>query len=116
MSATKRFYIRIDNLASAEGEDRDFAFTGASPASFAEQFQRGLREHDLFLRWRNKQEDPDAVSEELAPCDPEAVVQAKGDDLHTDVEITTDLPHQVVAHRLTLLIGPNWTLRDVSNI
>lgn len=116
MGAAQRFYIRIDNLAQAEGEDHEFAFTGASPSTFAEQFQQGLREPDLFTRWRNKQEDPDAVSDELAPCDPQATVEAVGSDLHTDVVITTTLPHQVVAHRLTLLIGPHWTLRDVGNV
>lgn len=114
MSATERFYIRIDNLGQAEGEDREFAFTGASPASFAEQFQRGLRERDLFNRWRDKQEDPDAVPDELSPSDPDATVEATGSDLHTNVVVTTRLPHRVVAHRLTLLIGPHWTLRDVS--
>lgn len=116
MSASQRFYIRIDNLAQAEGPDREFAFAGSSPASFAEQFQRGLRQPDLFQRWRAKQEDPDEVPEELAPCDPEAVVKASGSDLHTDVEVTTTLPHRIVSHRLTLLIGPHWTLRDVSAV
>ena len=114
MSAPERVYIRIDNLGQAEGEDREFAFTGVSPASFAEQFQRGLRQRDLFNRWRNKQEDPDAVPDELSPSDPDATVEAAGSDLHTDVVVTTNLPHRVVAHRLTLLIGPHWTLRDVS--
>lgn len=116
MSAIERFYIRIDDLGRAEGEDRDFAFTGSSPASFAEEFQRGLRQRDLFKRWRDKQDDPDAVPDELSPCDPEATVEASGSDLHTDVVVTTDLPHRVVAHRLTLLIGPHWTLRDVSKV
>ncbi len=114
MSATQRFYIRVDNLALAEGEDSEFAFTGSSPAAFAEQFQRGLRQRDLFKHWRDKQEDPDAVPDELSPCDPNAIVEASGSDLHTDVEVSTNLLHRVVAHRLTLLIGPHWTLRDVS--
>lgn len=116
MSGAQRFFIRIDNLAQAEGEDREFAFTGSSPASFAEQFQRGLRERNLFTRWLSKQDDPDAVPDALAPCDPDATVKATGSDLHTDVIITTSLPHQVVSHRLTLLIGPNWTLRDVATL
>lgn len=116
MSAAQRFYIRINNLAQAEGQDCDFAFTGSSPASFAGQFQDGLREHGLFKRWRDKQADPDAVPDNLSPCDPDAVVTATSADLHTDVEITTNLPHRVVSHRLKLLIGPNWTLHDVRTI
>lgn len=113
MSATRRFFLRIDNLAEARGDDRDFAFDFTSPAVFAAEFQRSLREPELFQRWRNKQEDPDAVPEELAPCDPQAVVEASGSDLHTEVVVTTTLPHEVIAHRLTLLTGRSWTLRDV---
>lgn len=116
MSAAERFYIRVDNLAQAEGEDHEFAFTGSSADSFAEQLQRGLREPDLFARWRDKQDDPDEVSEELAPIDPTATVEATGSDLHTDVVVTTSLPHSIVAHRLSLLIGPHWTLRDVRTV
>lgn len=116
MSATQRYFFRINNLEHAQGEDSELAFNGASPASFAEQFQRGLRQSDLFKRWRDKQEDPDAVPDELSPFDSQATVEAEGSDLHTDVTVTTDLPHQVVAHRLTLLVGRDWTLRDVRKI
>ena len=44
----------------------------------------------------------------------QAVVEAHQADLHCDVKITTVLPHAVLKHRLGLLIGANWTLRDVS--
>ena len=44
----------------------------------------------------------------------QAVVEAHQSDLHCDVKITTSLPHAVLKHRLGLLIGANWTLRDVS--
>jgi hypothetical protein len=113
MSAVERYYIRINDLAHARGEDSDLAFSGSSAAAFAEEFQRGLREPDLFRRWRAKQQDPDAVPDSLAPFDPAATVHAAAADLHTDVEVTTSLPHAVVAHRLTLLVGRHWTLRDV---
>lgn len=113
MRVAERFYFRINDLAHAEGEDSELAFTGASPQQFAVEFQRGLREPDLFKRWRDKQDDPDAVPDSLAPSDPEATVTASAADMHTDVEVTTSLTHRVVAHRLTLLIGRDWTLRDV---
>lgn len=114
MGAMQRFYFRIDNLERAEGDDRELAFTGSSPAAFAAQFQQGLRQPGLFRLWLGKQEDPDAVAPELGACDPGATVEASGSDLHTEAVVTTDLPHAVVAHRLTLLIGGDWTLRDVS--
>ena len=34
-------------------------------------------------------------------------------DLHTDLELTTSLPMSVVRHRLELLIGSAWQLRDL---
>lgn len=113
MSAKQCFYFRIDDLANVEGEDSEFAFKGSGIDALCVEFQRGLRDADLFERWRSKQEDPDAVPESLAPFDPDAVVTGQADDLHTDVEVQTTLTHLVVAHRLTLLIGRHWTLRDV---
>ncbi|HET6631667.1 MAG TPA: hypothetical protein VFG73_03050 [Rhodanobacteraceae bacterium] len=110
---SERFYFRIEDLAHAQGEYSDLAFEGTSPAQFAAEFQRGLREPDLFRRWRKKQPDPEAVPESLAPFDPDATVVASAADMHTDVEVTTNLTHRVVAHRLTLLVGRGWTLRDV---
>ena len=38
---------------------------------------------------------------------------AKVADLRTDVELTTDLPMSVLRHRLFLLIGGGWQLRDL---
>lgn len=113
MSATQRFYIRINDLSKADSEDSAFAFQGSSADAFAEALQHALRDPDLFARWRDAQEDPDAVPESLSPHDPAATVHAEVADLHTDVEVVTTLPHQVVAHRLTLLVGHHWTLRDV---
>lgn len=113
MRDPERYYIRIDDLAHAEGEDSELAFTGSSAASFVVEFQHGLREPALFKRWRDKQDDPDAVPDSLAPSDPNATVTATPANRYTEVVVTTDLPHAVVAHRLSLLIGRHWTLRDV---
>ncbi|MDN5925072.1 MAG: hypothetical protein L0H70_08745, partial [Xanthomonadales bacterium] len=96
MREAERFYFRINNLAHAEGEDSDLAFRGATPEQFAAEFQDGLRRQDLFKRWRDKQDDPDAVPDALAPSDPEATVTASAADMHTDVEVTTNLTHRVV--------------------
>jgi hypothetical protein len=53
------------------------------------------------------------VDPALGVSDPTATVTATQSDLHTDVEVVTSLPHAILKHRLTLLIGRNWTLRDV---
>jgi len=35
--------------------------------------------------------------------------------LHVDVTVTTRLPHSLLKHRLSLLVGAHWTLRDVKS-
>lgn len=113
MSQAQRYYLSIDNLAIARGPDPDLAFQGSSPQAFADALQQALRETVLFQRWRDKQPDPDEVDGSLAPVDPNATVTAHQDDLHADVEVVTSLPHSVLRHRLFILIGQHWKLRDV---
>ena len=111
--ARNRYYLSIADLAHARAADERFAYTGASPDEFASTLQAGLRTDALFAAWRAAQPDPDAVDASLAAADPTAVVTARVADLHTEVELVTDLPMSVVRHRLYLLIGPAWTLRDL---
>jgi len=113
MSTAQRYYLTIDDLAHARGPDPDLSFQGSSPHSFAEVLQQALRETILFQRWRAKQPDPEEVDESLAPVDPDATVSAEQDDLHTEVEVVTSLPHALLRHRLFILIGQHWKLRDV---
>ena len=113
MSNAQRYYLTIDDLAHARGPDPDLSFQGSSPHSFAEALQQALRETILFQRWRAKQPEPEDVDESLAPVDADATVSAEQDDLHTDVEVVTTLPHAILRHRLFILIGQHWKLRDV---
>jgi hypothetical protein len=59
------------------------------------------------------QPDPDSVDPQLGACDPAATVLAEQADLHCEAQITTVLPHALLKHRLGLLIGASWSLRDV---
>jgi len=111
--ARNRYYLSIADLAHARGADARFAYSGAGPNDFARALQSALRTDALFVRWRAAQPDPDIVDGSLAAIDPSASVTASVADLHTDVELVTDLPMSVVRHRLYLLIGATWTLRDV---
>ncbi len=111
--ARNRYYLSIADLAHARGDDPRFAYDGAGPNDFAAALQRALQGDDLFQRWRAAQPDPDAVDISLATSDPTAEVTATVADLHTDVELTTSLPMSVVRHRLYLLIGSTWQLRDM---
>lgn len=111
--ARNHYYLSIADLAHARGDDPRFAYDGAGPNDFAAALQQSLRGDELFERWRAAQPDPDAVDTALAVTDPAAEVSAKVSDLHTDVDLVTDLPMSLVRHRLYLLIGGAWQLRDM---
>ncbi len=111
--ARNRYYLSIADLGHARGEDPRFSYAGAGPNDFAAALQHALREDGLFRRWRAAQPDPDAVDAGLGGTDPAAEVTARVADLRTDVELATTLPMSVLRHRLFLLIGGGWQLRDL---
>jgi hypothetical protein len=113
---TQRYYLVVDNLGKAQGPVGELSFTGESPADFAHQLQDALREPSLFDKWKALQPDPDAIDDSMGSSDASATVTAKQSDTRTDVTVTTSLPHSIVKHRLTLLVGKNWTLRDVTAV
>ena len=113
LSQAQRFYLSINNLATARGPDPKLAFQGSSPQSFAAALQEALRQPILFQRWKATQPDPDKVDPTLAPVDPDATVTAELQDIKTNVQVVTTLTHFILRHRLFILIGPNWQLHDV---
>jgi hypothetical protein len=113
MSDRHRFYIAIADFARAHGEAPELRFEGVSPEALAEAVQAALRTPVLFERWRQRQPDPDEVDPALGVIDLHAGVDAEQADLHVELRITTALPMRVLRHRLNLLIGSSWTLRDV---
>ena len=110
-----RYYISLPEPAKARGGDDAFSFRAQGAEAFAEQLQDALRSDDLFQRWRATQEDPDAVDPSLGATDADATVSGQQDDLHIDLVVTTSLPGSVFKHRLRLLAGPHWELRDVTS-
>ena len=111
--STQRYFIVIDDLPKARGESHELSFHGGSPESFASLLQDALRTASLWQRWRSMQPDPDAIDPALGASDPNASVVAEQHDLHIDVQVVTSLPHVILKHRLDLLIGKHWKLRDV---
>lgn len=110
-----RYYISLKEPARARGSDPAFSFTAHGAEEFAAQLRDALRTDALFARWRDAQEDPDAVDPALGATDPAASVTGEQDDLHVDLIVVTSLPGNVFKHRLRLLAGSAWELRDVSS-
>ena len=109
-----RYYLSLPDPQRARGDDPEFAFTAQGAGEFARQFEEALRTGTLFERWRAAQDDPDAVDPAMGATDPSARVEGRQDDLHVDLIAVTSIPGSVLRHRLRLLAGSGWELRDVS--
>ena len=109
-----RYFLRLPDPAKARGSDIEFAFRSEGADGLAAEFQAALRSPDLFERWRARQEDPDAVDASLGAVDPSATVRGEQSSLAIDLIATTSLPGNVFKHRLRLLAGSGWELRDVT--
>ena len=109
-----RYYIRLPDPSQSRGSDPDLAFRAHGSEALAEELQQALRSDTLCERWRAKQDDPDAVDPALSATDAGATVSGQQDDLHIDLVVTTSLPSSVLRHRLGLLAGNGWQLRDVT--
>lgn len=111
-----RYYISLPDGAAARGSDPALSFTAHGAEEFASQLQAAMRDTALFERWRRMQEDPDEVDPALGVTDPSATVGGKQSDLAIDLVLTTTLPGDIVRHRLRLLAGSGWQLRDVTAV
>ena len=109
-----RYYLSLPEPQRARGSDPTLAFSAHGADEFAAQLQDALRSDALFARWREAQEDPDAVDEALGATDPQATVTGDQRDLGIDLVATTSIPGSVLRHRLRLLAGNDWQLRDVT--
>ncbi|MEO5565393.1 MAG: hypothetical protein ABIR05_01840 [Luteimonas sp.] len=109
-----RYHITLRNPEQARGDDPAFAFSGHGPQALAQEFEDALRVDTLFQRWRSAQDDPDEVDPGLGARDPDASVEGEQHDLHIELIAVTSIPGGVLKHRLRLLAGSSWELRDVS--
>ena len=110
-----RYYLSLKQPEKARGSDPAFSFSAHGAAEFAAQLQDALRSDGFFQRWRQAQTDPDAVDESLGASDPAATVTGEQHDLQIDLIAITSIPGSVFKHRLRLLAGNAWELRDVSS-
>jgi len=110
-----RYYLSLPDPARARGTDTRTSFTAHGAEEFAAQLQDALRTRGLFDRWAQTQDDPEDVDEALAETDPNATVMGAQHDLRVDLVATTSLPGNLLKHRLRLLAGNGWEMRDVTS-
>jgi hypothetical protein len=108
-----RFYLSIPDPGALRAAGA-FAFRSQGAEGLAEELQAALREDALFQRWRAAQGDPDAVDPALGATDPAATVRGEQHDLKIDLIAVTSIPGTLLKHRLRLLAGNGWQLRDVT--
>jgi len=109
-----RYYIRLPDGAAARGSDPALSFAAHGAEGFAAELQQAMRTTEIFDRWRGAQADPDEIDPSLGASDPNAVAVGEPHDLSIDIVLTTTLPGEIVRHRLRLLAGSAWQLRDVT--
>jgi hypothetical protein len=116
MASRNHYFLSIDDLAHARGPIPELSYDGCGPGDFAAALQEALRSPVLFEYWKGRQAEPEQVDRALGITDQTAQVNARVEDLHIAVDLVTDLPMSVVRHRLNLLIGTSWTLRDMRSV
>ena len=107
------YFLSVKDMSKARGPDPELSFEGIGPEKLAADIADAMRSDGLFQRWRAKQPDPDEVDPSLGVTDPGASASGElsaGD--RNDIKLTTSLPMRIVKHRLNLLIGSSWELRD----
>lgn len=109
-----RYYITLPDGARARGSDASLAFHAQSAEGFASELQTALTGDALFERWRAMQPDPDEVDASLAATDPDTVVTGEQDHMRINLVVVSRIPGTVLKHRLRLLAGSGWELRDVT--
>ena len=109
-----RYYLSLPEPSRARGTDPALSFNAHGAEEFAAQLQDALRTTSLFERWRQRQDDPDDIDPSYAATDPDAVVRGQQDDLRVGLIVTSSIPGNILKHRLRLLAGSGWELRDVT--
>lgn len=110
---TARFFISLPDPDAVHAAG-PFAFRSRGAQGIADELRHALHTDALFQRWRGTQEDPDAVDPAFGATDPSATVVGSQNDLHIELVIVSALSSSVLRHRMRLLAGHAWQLRDVT--
>ena len=104
--------IRVPDTSKLDQAGR-FAMAARGPEGIAEELQDALRGTALFERWRQTQDEPDEVDPALGAVDAQAKVSGRQRNLGVDLVVETTIPGEIMRHRLGLLAGSAWELRNV---
>ena len=110
---SSRFYLSIPDTQKL-ADAGPLAFRSRGSAGIAEELEAALRTDVLYKRWAAGQDDPEDIDVQLSAIDPTATVVGEQKDLHVDLVVTTSLTGDTLRHRLRLLAGSYWQLRDVT--
>src|SRR5690606_9089821 len=104
--------IRLPDTSKLD-QAGEFAMAARGPEGIAAELQDALRGTALFERWRQAQDEPDEVDPTLGAVDARATVSGRQRNLGVDLVVETALSGDLLRHRLGLLAGRAWELRNV---
>lgn len=108
-----RYFITLPDASRARAAG-ELPFQSQGAEGLAQELQQALATDRLFQQWRAKQPEPDDVDPGLGVTDAGASVQGRQQDLQIELTVITSIPGEVLKHRLRLLAGQTWQLRDVT--
>lgn len=107
------YRIHLPEPQRARGADPLLSFKSVGADGFAEELEAALSHDVLFERWRSRQPEPDEVDPALGAIDPDARVTGQQRVKRAELTVVTSIPGEVLRHRMRLLAGSHWELRDV---
>jgi hypothetical protein len=107
------YSISLPDPAMARGSDPATSFSAHGAEAFAQQLQVALADPAWFEQWKSLQSAPDEVDQSLGKIDPAARVSGQQQDLRINLVATTSVHGDVLKHRMHVLAGTHWELRDV---
>lgn len=109
-----RYFITLPDVSKARAAG-ELPFHSQGAEGLAQELQQALATDGLFQQWRGKQPEPDEVDPGFGVTDPGASVQGRQQDLQIELTVITSIPGDILKHRLRLLAGHTWQLRDVTS-
>ena len=110
-----KFFISLPNPELARGNNPELSFSAHGAEALAEQLQNALSNPAYSQAWLSSLHEDDAehIDAQLLAIDADAKVSGAQKDLGIDLIVDTKLNGSAFKHRLRLLAGSHWLLKDV---